>query len=129
MSGLYAGSTPKYLTRIKDENGVQLDPSDLNQIIEVRIWIYNAISGSVVAKFFLNTPPSGSDWRQASVKEIIGGDKRILFTLTVTETEAAPANKNEIQMEITVPDIDFPDGKRIIIKTGRFPDIRPSKAS
>jgi hypothetical protein len=128
MSGLYSGSTPKYLTRIRDEAGVQLDPEDIDQILEVRIWIYNAISGTIVAKFYLNTLPTPSTgWRQASVKEIITGDKRVLFTLTAAETSAAPVNKNEIQIEITIPDADFDDNKRVIIKTGRFSDIRPAQ--
>lgn len=128
MSGLYAGSTPKYLTRIRDENGVQLDPENIAQIIEVRIWIFNSISGTVVAKFYLNTSPTPADgWRQAEVKEISPTDKRVLFTLTAAETTAAPANKNEIQIEITIPDTDFDDGKRIIIKAGRFSDIKPAK--
>lgn len=129
MSGLYAGSTPKYLVRIRDEEGVQLDPSDVNQILEVRIWIYNALDGTVVAKFYLNTEPSGIGWRQAIVKTVGAGDKRVQFTLTAAETEAAPPNKNEIQIEVTVPDTDFDDDKRVIIKTGRFSDIRPSKTS
>lgn len=128
MSGLYAGSTPKYLTRIRDENGVQLDPENIAQILEVRIWIFNSISGTVVAKFYLNTAPTPADgWRQATVKEISPTDKRVLFTLTPAETSAAPANKNEIQIEITIPDTDFDDGKRVIIKTGRFSDIKPAK--
>ena len=130
MSGLYAGSTPKYLVRIRDEDGLQLDPSNVSQILEVRIWIYNALDGVVVAKFYLNDTPTPSEgWREASVKEISPTDKRVLFTLTAAETEAAPPNKNEIQIEITVPDTDFDDDKRVIIKTGRFSDIRPSKTS
>jgi hypothetical protein len=128
MSGLYAGSTPKYLTRIRDEAGVQLDPENVAQILEVRIWIYNAISGVMVAKFYLNTLPTPSDgWRQATVKEISPTDKRILFTLTAEETLAAPVNKNEIQIATTVPDADFDNGERIVIKTGRFSDIKPAK--
>jgi len=126
---LYAGSTPKYLVRIRDEEGTQLDPSDVDQIVEVRIWIYNALDGTMVAKFYLNTEPSGTGWREATVKTVGVDDNRVLFTLTAAETEAAPPNKNEIQIEITVPDTDFPDSKRIIIKTGRFSDIRPSKTS
>ena len=128
MSGLYAGSSPKYLTRIRDENGVQLDPENIAQILEVRIWIFNSISGTVVAKFYLNTAPTPADgWRQATVKDVTPTDKRVLFTLTPAETNAAPANKNEIQIEITIPDTDFDDGKRVIIKTGRFSDIKPAK--
>lgn len=128
MSGLYAGSTPKYLTRIRDEAGVQLDPENVAQILEVRIWLFNSISGTIIAKFYLNTLPTPADgWRQAEVKEISPTDKRILFFLTAAETLAAPANKNDIQIEVTVPDTDFDNGKRIIIKTGRFSDIKPAK--
>jgi len=129
MGSLYQGSTPKYLTRIRDENGIQLDPGNVAQILEVRIWIYNCISGTIVAKFYLNTLPTPSDgWRQAEVKVLSPTDSRILFTLLAAETLAAPVNKNEIQIEITIPDADFDDNKRIIIKTGRFSDIRPAKS-
>jgi len=126
MSGLIAGSTPKYYTRIRDENGVQLDPSDIAEILDVRIWIYNSITGAIVAKFYLNntvTPSEG--WRQASTKIITAGDVRVMFTLTADETKAAPTNKNEIQIEVTIPDADFDNNQRIIIKTGRFGDIKP----
>jgi len=130
MSGIYAGSSPKFLTRIRDENGVQLDPEDINQIIEVKIWIYNAISGTVVAKFYLNTAPTPlGTWRQAEVKTIGPSDKRILLTLLPAETLAAPVNKNEIQVTVTVPDADFDSGEREIIKKGRFADINPAKSS
>jgi hypothetical protein len=130
MSSLYSGSTPKYLVRIRDEAGIQLDPSEVLEIIEVLIWIYNALDGTIVAKFYLNTLPSGSGWRQADTKEVGLNDVRVLFTLTAAETEAAPPNKNEIQIAVTIPDDDFPpDNERIIIKTGRFSDIRPSKTS
>jgi hypothetical protein len=128
MSGLLAGSTPKYLVRLRDENGNQLDPSDTDQIKEVNIWIYNSIDGTVIAKFYLHTQPDSS-WREASTKEVAPGDVRVLFYLTAAETLAAPANKNEIQVKIIVPDTDFgvPNGERTIIKTGRFSDIKPAK--
>ena len=127
MSGILAGSTPKYLVRIRDENGVQLDPENVAQVIEVRIWIYNKISGTIVAKFYLNTAPNpATGWRQAVIKGTLP-DKRVMFTLTAEETVSAPANKNEIQIEITVPDTDYESGQRVIIKTGSFSDIKPAK--
>ena len=130
MSGLYQGSTPKYLTRIRDENGAQLDPENSAHILEVRIWIYNSISGVEIAKFYLNTPPVPSTgWRQATVKDVTLTDKRVMFFLTAAETNLAPPNKNEIQIEVTVPDTDCPpDNERIIKKKGRFPDIAPAKS-
>jgi ABC-type Zn uptake system ZnuABC Zn-binding protein ZnuA len=115
---------------VRDENGVQLDPSDANQISELKIWIYNTLDGTIVAKFYLNTLPSGDGWRQAVIKSIGAGDIRVLFSLTAVETEAAHANRNEIEIEITIPDTDIPpDNKRIIIQTGRFPDIKISQIS
>jgi hypothetical protein len=124
-----AGSTPKYLVRIKDETGIQLDPENLAEVIEVKIWIYNSITGTDVAKFYLNTLPSPSTgWRKAYVKQITPTDKRILFTLTADETNAAKANKNDIQIEVVIPDTDFESGNQVIIQSGRFVDIKSSKS-
>jgi hypothetical protein len=129
MPGLYQGSSPKYLARIRDEQGVQLDPSDVNQVLEVRIWIYNSITGADIAKFYLNTAPDPvGSWRAASVKEVTTGDKRVLLPITVAETLAAFGNKNEIQAEVTVPDEDFDDNKRVIISKGIFPEIKAAKS-
>jgi hypothetical protein len=128
MPGIYQGSTPKYLIRIRDIQGNQLDPSDVGQILEVRVWIYNSISGDDVVKFYLNTAPSPlGSWRQAAIKEVTGTDKRILLPITAAETLAALENKNEIQVEITIPDNDFDDDKRIIIRKGIFPEIKSTK--
>jgi hypothetical protein len=68
---IFAGSTPKLLVKVKDEDGVQLDLEDADQVIDVRIKIYNAISGAIIAKFYLNAEPTPSDgWRKAEVKTL-----------------------------------------------------------
>jgi hypothetical protein len=126
MPGIFAGETPKFLIRVRDEAGVQLTPDDVDQIVEMKIWIFNEISGVVIAKLYLNTSP-GTGWRQASVKEVTTGDKRVLFTLTADETNAAPVNQNSIQVEITIPDLDFEEGVRVIKKQGSFSEIKPAK--
>lgn len=128
MSALLAGSTPKYAIRITDKNGLQLDPSDVAQVVEVRIWVYNSIDGTSIAKFYLNTPPSPiGDWRAAVVKTVAPGDKRVVFYLTSAETIAAQPNTNEIQIEITYPDADYVDGHKIENGVARFPAISPAK--
>ena len=47
MMAIFAGSTPKFLLKIKNESGTQLDPSDITgstgTVAEVKIFIYNAI--------------------------------------------------------------------------------------
>jgi len=125
---IFAGSTPKYRIRLKDEAGTQLNPEDTGQILEVKIWIYNSISGDVVAKFYLNDAPDPiGTWRQASIKEDVSGDKRVHIYLTASETEEAAPDMNIVQVAVTVPDADFADGKRIIIKKGRFHGIKYAK--
>jgi hypothetical protein len=128
MPGIYQGSTPKYLLKIKNAQGVQLDPSDVNQVIEVRIWIYNSITGAEIVKFFLNIAPTPlGSWRQTAVKEVITGDKRVLLPILAAEI-SSPGNKNEIQIEVTVPDTDFDDNKRVIISKGIFPEVKAAKS-
>jgi len=125
---IFAGSTPKYRIRLKDEAGTQLNPEDTGQILEVKIWIYNSISGDVVAKFYLNDAPDPiGTWRQAGIKEIVPGDKQVHIYLTTSETEEAAPDMNIMQVAVTVPDADFADGKRIIVKKGRFHDIKYAK--
>jgi hypothetical protein len=123
---IFQGETPKYLCRIKDSAGTQLDPSNATQVIEVKIWIYNAIDGSSsIAKFIYPTsPPAG--WRAATL-HTDGTDKRVMFILSAAETTAAKGNQNEIQIEIVFYDTEMPDNSRIEIKKGRFSEINTSQ--
>lgn len=125
---LYQGETPKYLCKFKDALGVQLDPSDSAQISEVRIWINNAIDGSLVAKFIYPTSPS-TGWRAATVKTVatLPLDRRIMFMLTAAETRAATGNQNNIQIETTFYDEEMPDNKRIEIGSAEFGEIKYSQ--
>jgi hypothetical protein len=126
---VFQGSTPKFLTRIKDSSGVQLDPSDVDQVIEMFIWIYNAISGAIIAKLYLNTLPEADvGWRALVVKQIVPGDKRLLFYLTKEESEAAHSNNNEIEIKLILPDVDAPDGEYITIGKKRFSEVKPAKS-
>ena len=128
MSIIYSGSTPKYAIRVKDRTGVQLDPSSVGQIVDMRVWVLNSVTGEVIAKRYLNAVPSPSEgWLQARVKEVAPGDNRVLFYLTTSETLLAPTNTSDIQVEITFPDPDYPDGKRIEITKGRFYEIQTAK--
>lgn len=124
---IYQGSTPKYLARIKDSEGVQLDPSNTAQVVEVKIWIYNVLDGTSVAKFIYptTTPPAG--WRAATLKVLDSTDKRVMFILTAAETLAAKGNQNEIQIEVAFYDTEMPDNKRIEIKKGRFVEIKSAQ--
>jgi hypothetical protein len=127
---IYAGSTPKLLVKIKDADGVQMDPEDADQIIDVRIKIYNAISGAIIAKFYLNAVPTPSTgWRQADVKVLSSQDKRLVLTLTAEETHAAPGNQNDIKVEVIVPDTDMVDSndERTEVMVGHFPEIKHTK--
>lgn len=126
MGAIFAGSTPKYLIRIKDKTGVQLDPSDVGQLTDLRIWIFNNIDRTVIAKFYLNTAPDPiGTWRKADVKDVAPGDKRVMFTLTAAETLAAPPNTNGIQIETTIPDTDYSSNIRVDIGSARFPEVKP----
>lgn len=128
MSVIYAGSTPKYVIRVKDALGNQLDPSSTGQVLDMRIWVFNAVTGDVIAKRYLNSIPSPSEgWVKANVKEIVPGDKRVLIYLTALETSLAPTDTSDIQVEITFPDPDYPDGKRVEITKGRFYEIQTGK--
>ncbi len=124
---LYQGETPKYLCRIKNSSGTQLDPSNVAQVIEVRIIIYNAISGASVAKFIYPTfPPAG--WRAATL-HTDGTDKRVMFILSAAETMAAHGNQNEIQTQTIYPDTENPpSNQRIEIKKGRFVEIKSAQS-
>lgn len=127
MASIYAGSTPKYLIKIKDENGTQLDPREISQIIEVKIFIYNSISGKMIAKFYLNTAPDpATGWGELTTKVVSASDVRLLMSLTDEQTTEAEGNNNTIQINTHVPDAEIEDGVGIIIKKGKFHEIKPS---
>lgn len=122
-----AGSTPKYLIRLRDEQGVQLNPSDTSQVTDVRIIIFNAISGDVIGRFYLNSSP-GEGWIQLSNKIVAYGDHGVLMVLTGAMTTAAAGNANMIQVDVLIPDSEAPGGTYIIKQQGRFHEILPSKS-
>lgn len=129
MGVVYAGSTPKYLIKIKDVNGVQLDPRESNQIIDVKAFIYNSISGQMIAKFYFNVAPDPvTGWTQLTSKVISATDIRILMTLTAEQTIAAEGNNNIIQINTHYPDSEAPGGVKISIKKGKFHEIRPAQS-
>jgi len=122
---IIAGSTPKFLVKIKDENGLVMDPEDGAAVIDVLIWIYNAISGTIIAKFYLNALPAADDgWRQITR---VTADDSLVLTLTAEETLNAPGNQNEIKIAVTVPDTDFADSQRTEVNIGNFPEIKHTK--
>ena len=129
MAKIYAGSTPKYLIKIKDEAGVQLDPTNLDQVSKVLVYIYNSITGNVIGRFIYyygpQAPYEGHTWMRA--KDLGGGDVRLILYLTAAQTIAAEGNGNKIQITVHVPDIEV-DGDRIIIKTGEFSEIVKAKS-
>jgi len=127
MGVVYAGSTPKYLIKIKDKNGNQLDPSDAQQVSEVKVFIYNDINGTIFARLYLNTLPSEEGWTQMTTKEIEEDDIRILMVLTASHTNAAEGNSNVIQVDTHIPDAEVPGGTRVVIKKGKFSEIKPAK--
>lgn len=102
MAVLYEGSTPRFLLRIRDGSGVQLNPNlSAGQVTEVKVWIYNSITGAIIAKRYLNTPPSPLGiWTQMTTKEVTSGDHRIQISLTAAETTDKTPNANEIQVEL-----------------------------
>lgn len=124
---VYAGSSPKYLIRLRNQSGIQLDPSNLLQVTEVKVIIFNAINGAVIARFYLRTSP-GEGWTQMVTKDLGDGDVRVLMVLTPAMTLAAKGNSNMIQVEFHVPDTDVPGGSNIILRQGKFHEILPAKA-
>jgi len=121
---IYQGSTPKFLVRIKDENGNQIDPSDSQIIVEAKIYLYNAINGTIIGKFYLNTDPEpNTGWIHMTIEEITETDKRIQLILTSAMTKAAQGNSNMIQINLHFVDPDCPGSVRIDIKKGKFPEI------
>ena len=129
MAVLYEGSTPRFLLRIRDGSGVQLNPNlSAGQVTEVKVWIYNSITGAIIAKRYLNTPPAPLDiWAQMTTKEVTSGDHRIQIALTAAETTDKTPNANEIQIELTVPDGATPPGTVKDVGKGKFYDINPAK--
>ena len=119
---IYAGSTPKFLLKVKDEAGFQLNPSDISQVTEVKVYVFNAITNDVWAKFYLKTMPSSGNWTQMSVATLSSTDIRVRFYLTEAQTMAAQGNENKIQVNVSVPDAET-GGTRIVIKTGKFAEI------
>lgn len=130
MAIVYAGSTPLYNATLFDKDGVQLDPSDISKVIEVKIFIYNAITGAIIGKFYLNElPDEGEGWiKLPAPKTISAGDVRIILPLTAAQTTAAEGNSNEIQMNVHIADADAPGGVRIDIKKGKFSEVKSSKS-
>lgn len=129
MSVIYAGSTPVYSIRILDESGTQLDPSDLGQVTEVKIFVYNSITGADIGKFYLNTLPSGTGWSKLPTPKTFGtGDVRIMLPLSSSQTRNAEGNSNMIQIDAHVVDADAPGGVRIDIRKGKFSEILPAKS-
>jgi hypothetical protein len=120
---VYSGSTPKYLLRLKNETGVQLDPSNLAQVTEVKVFINNAINGNSIAKFILNEVSLPTGYSRLTIKDLGDDDVRVLMVLTSAMTNAAEGNSNEIQVNIHIPDPDITGGTRIIIRRGRFHEI------
>ena len=129
MSVIYAGSTPVYSVRILDESGVQLDPSNLGQVTEVKIFIYNSITGAEIGKFYLNTLPSGDGWvKLPTPKTFSAGDVRIMLPLSSSHTRNAEGNSNMIQINAHIVDADALGGVRIDIRKGKFSEILPAKS-
>jgi len=129
MAKIYAGSTPKYLIKIKDEAGVQLDPTNLDQVSKVLVYIYNSITGNVIGRFIYYYGPQEpfSDYTWMQHKDLGNGDVRLLLVLTAAQTIAAEGNGNKIQITVHVPDTEVA-GDRIIIKTGEFSEIVKAKS-
>jgi len=122
---IYSGSTPKFLIRIRDENGNQVDPSDPQSISDAFLLIYNYLTGAVVGRFYLNQEPApNAGWLQMTIFQVAPGDKRIRFVMTEAQTEAAEGNNNMIQLTIHFVDPDCENSTRIDIKKGRFPEIK-----
>jgi hypothetical protein len=129
MAVVYAGSTPKYLIKVKDENGLILDPRDVAMVLAVNVFIYNAISGVIFAKFYWGTAPNPiTGWTLMLTKDLGAGDVRLQLILSASQTQTAEGNSNKIQINVTVPDTDAPGGNRVIIKTGKFSDIVKAKS-
>lgn len=122
-----SGSTPKYLLRLYNDAGVQLDPSNLSQVLEVKVHLYNAITGDIVGRFILRESTLPAGYLRLTTKAIATGDVRVLMVLTSTMTSAAAGNSNEIQIDIHVPDGEVPGGVRIIKNKGTFHEIVKSK--
>lgn len=126
MSKIFSGSTPKYLLKIKDEQGLQLDPTNASQIVDVKIYIYNALTGADVAKFYLNANP-GAGWTALGTQNLGGGDVRVKMILTAAMTAAITAGgSNVIQVNAHVYDTDYPNNSRIVIQKGKFHEIDPA---
>ena len=128
MAAIYAGSTPKFLIKVKDEAGIILNPTDTNQVTGVQVFIFNAITGAVFAKFYYGTEPSPLiGWTLMVHKDISSTDIRLQLILSAAQTQAAEGNANKIQVNVSVPDADAPAGTRVIIKTGKFSEILKAK--
>ena len=126
---ILAGSTPKYLLRIRDESGNQLDPSNPAQVTEVKVFIYNALTGTYIARYCLTTSPLPAGYTLLSTKDLGDGDVRVLMVLTSAMTTAAAGNSNEIQVNVEIPDADVPTtGTRVLIRKGKFHEILKAKS-
>lgn len=128
MAVVYAGSTPKYLIKVKDENGTVLDPRDsAGVVLGVSVYIFNAITGVVFAKFYYGAVVPGATLMTA--KDLGGGDVRLQLIMTPAQTLAAEGNSNKIQINVTIVDNDVPDThSRVIIKTGKFSEVVKAKS-
>lgn len=128
-----AGSTPKFLLKVKNEAGTQLDPSDTSggsgTIAEVKIFIFNSVTGTIVGKWYLRTlPDQTGGWNHLSTKLIATGDCRVLLVLTADQTLAAEGNSNVIQIDTHIYDADVTGGARIEKVKAKFAEVLPAKS-
>jgi len=129
MSVIYAGSTPVYSVKILDESGVQLDPSNQAQVTEVKIFLFNSITGTEIGRFYLNTLPAGTGWIKLPTPKTFGaGDVRVMLPLSSSQTRNAEGNSNMIQINAHIVDADASGGVRIDIRKGKFSEILPAKS-
>ena len=125
---MYAGSTPKYYIELKDENGVQLDPDVIGEVIEVILFAYKLDEDQTeVTKFYLNVLPTGTDWTEFGVVDLGGGDKRIIWWFTDAQTKANVGNDLMVQVKLTIPDTEMPNNQRVITATGKMEAIQSAK--
>ena len=124
---VFAGSTPKYLIRLRNEAGTQLNPSDLTQVTEVKVFLYNALTGAYVARFILNASTLPAGYTKLTTKVLDTSDTRVLMVLTAAMTLAAEGNRNLIQVNVEMPDAEVPSGTKIVILSGKFHEILKAK--
>lgn len=111
MRTVYGGDTPAFPIEIS-KGGIPLDAADVAAVIQVEVVVYSRMNPSaVLAKYALRP--------QAGFINMTVRDKKAVFVLSASITEASINQELVMQVTTTLADAEHPDSQAI--NTGASP--------